>query len=145
MKYLIIISLLVVFIINPLGLEGFWPLVYIVPLVLYLALQENMIFNRSNQTQYEIEQKIDKWVKLAIQFLGVLAIATSVGSFEIPFLYEIINIFKYIGDNVGAGSEAVGVLIGIFITLYGMIKDSFGVTKQLSRRFIKDQYKKYEG
>jgi len=144
MKYFFVLISCALFVFNPFGLQEYWPLIYVAPVLLYSIFENNIITKMDIENQADIELKIDKYVKLLIQFLGMLSIAASVGNFEIPFLTEIINIVKYIGDNIGAGAEAVGVLLGILITIYGMIKENFKVTKYVAKRIVTNQYRKYE-
>lgn len=147
MNYLILIVSLVIFFLNPICLEGLSTLVYALPAVCFFVFKHSQeIGARSTNQESALVAKINKWLQSIIQILGMIVVISTMGNFNIPFISEIVAILQYISDNFDVSSEAVGVLIGVVMTVYGMIKENFSISDKIAAKVLKTTpYQKYNG
>ena len=123
---------------NPFAFTGVAQALYFLILFVWLLYDHltdhNKIGTLSNdEKQYINGEKIKSIIRAVIQALGILVALIGVFNLNFPYLGFINDFLNFISDKVDITVQAINVLIGIGIALYGYFKDP---TRWQSRALI---------
>lgn len=100
---------------------------YLLPSVLFMVwffVRPTVMATRTVEEDAAIwGEKISSILRSFIQIVGALIAASAAFNLPIPYIGWILEVSKYLGDNINLAANAIGVLIGIATTLYGFFRN----------------------
>ena len=124
----VILSKLDPFSLNPLGYMEFTklPLTYFTPFIISLLwsnlFPDEMSRKSAGEIKEEWVQKAKSLLRSVLQLSGVFIALGGLGV-KIPFIEPVLNALNYLAANMDIAVNALNIVIGFGITIYGFFKD----------------------
>ena len=128
---------------DPLGDESTsaikaWYLLPAAAFIVWVFVRPTVMGTRSVEEDAAIwAEKIASVIRSVIQIIGALIAVTAALNVDVPLLGWIMDIAAFLGDNVHITANAIGVVIGFVVTLYGFFKNSDRFEKRALGRKLK--------